>query len=136
MPTTGLSSNDVTALSVRVREMMVKTLNEISVPVPESSIPSSAGGSEKPGSLPAVQTKVLEPAPLAAIPTVSEPGPDIAPLSISTEPRSDSRASTNQSDDFSSPPSSTSHSKEEGSEAGMETEEDEGMVLVGRPNKP
>lgn len=113
----------------------MKALNEISVPVPQSDIPRSVGGSEKPGLVPAVQEKVSEPAPLAAIPTVSEPGPDIAPLSVSV-PRSDSRASTNQSDDFSSPPSSISHSREEGSEAGMETEEDEGMVLVGRPNKP
>ena len=66
--------------------------------------------------------------PLASLAPVTDAGPDVAPESPESRSRSDSRASTNPSEDFSAP-----SSRHEGSETGLETEEDEGMVLVGRP---
>ena len=86
-------------------------------------------------------TPTLEKPKVADVPTIAAPAPltasDAAPAQLAIpDSRSESRASTNPSDDFSSPPSSISHhSREEGSEAGVETEEDEGMVLVGRPGQ-
>lgn len=107
IPTTGLTASDVNALSIRVREVMLEALREISVP---GSSPAAA-----PEKTPA-----------------TKPAPDVAPAALPQsavpQSRSESRASTHASED-NSPPSS----RHEGSEAGVETEEDEGMVLVGRP---
>lgn len=125
--TTGLTAADVGALSVRVREMMVEALREISVAVPSSDKKGPISTSSPPTEAPASRSQD----PLAhVLPSVTEAGPDV---SVSTDSRSESRASqaTSFSEDFSSPPSS-GHGYE-GSETGAETEEDEGMVLVGRP---
>ncbi|KAH8096704.1 1-acylglycerol-3-phosphate O [Cristinia sonorae] len=120
--TKNLSADDVTELSISVREMMVKTLREISVPVPPSAYPQDKQPSTAP-SPPTLQQQ-QEADPLSAIPPVSaEPG-DATPSS-----RAESRASTNFSE-----PSSPALSRRGESENGVETEEDEGMVLVGRPN--
>lgn len=105
---------------------MVEALREISVPVAEKQTAIKA---EEPSpSTEKIQEKKVDALPtLPPLTTVTETGPDTtAPLSA--ESRSESRASTNTSEDFSAP-----SSRHEGSEAGMETEEDEGMVLVGRP---
>lgn len=121
IPTTGLTAADVTALSARIREMMVETLREISPPVPGQK---AAESTEEP----AIEKK--EPlSALTSLPSVVEAGPDTTPESPHS--RAESRASTYGSEDF-----SASSSRHEGSEAGMDTEEDEGMVLVGRPPAP
>lgn len=129
IPTAGLTIADVGALASRVHDMMVEALREISVPVPRS------GTIEKPSisnTVPApeqVQEDAQQDPLTHVLPAVTQSGPDVAaPAS-----RSESRASefTSASEDFSSSPSSR-HGYE-GSETGVETEEDEGMVLVGRP---
>lgn len=132
VPTTGLTAADVTALSVRVREMMVEALREISVPVATaSSAPSEKSPLPEAPSQMTAESQPQEKEPLSVLPSpasVTEAGPDAtSPLSDS---RSESRASTNVSEEFSAP-----SSRQEGSEAGVETEEDEGMVLVGRPGQ-
>jgi len=133
VPTTGLTASDVAALSVRVHDMMVEALRDISVPV------SSPNADQKRARDVAVHGPVSAPTerqdfdhhnPLApVIPSVTEADPD-ATISLS---RSESRTSeaTSFSEDLSS--STFSRHGHEGSEAGAETEEDEGMVLVGRP---
>jgi len=116
--TEGLTASDVGALSARIRESMVETLHEISVPTPSPSDKSPQ--SEKPITLAEIREQqganVLP--SLQEIPSVSQP-----------ESRSESRASTNVSEE----PSSPALSRMADSENGVETEEDEGMVLVGRP---
>ena len=125
--TKSLTPNDVNDLSVRVREMMVKTLREISAPVSPSLYPADK--------IPAVPEPHPTPSPLetrqqpdaeqqSATPSTVD-GSDLAPSS-----RAESRASTNWSEE----PSSPALSRRGESENGVETEEDEGMVLVGRPN--
>lgn len=130
IPTTGLTAADVTALSIRVREVMVEALREISLPEKTSSRQQPSTTAES--SLPQ-QEKQNE--PLSALPsltTVTEPASDITitpPSPALPDSRSDSRASTYASEDY----STMSSSRLEGSEASVETEEDEGMVLVDRP---
>ena len=117
--TTGLTAQDVGPLSTRLRDLMLKTLEEIS-----SAVPSSANTSDSksaPSTTPEAQI------PLATIPTPTESDPSSTPTN---ESRSESRASTYASD---FPPGSPALSRFGGSENGVETEEDEGMVLVGRP---
>lgn len=124
VPTTGLTTSDVGALTVRVHDMMVEALREISVPASSSSADIAT-------TAPAETTQEAKQEPLAQIlPSVTEAGPD----ATLPESRSESRASqaTSLSEDFSSP-SSSRHGLD-GSEAGVDTEEDEGMVLVGRPS--
>ena len=124
VPTTGLTATDVTALSIRVHEMMVEALREISLPI------SSEKGDAT--SLPSQSQQEKQREPLSVVPSqtsVTEAGPDVVPPSPAlTGSRSESRASTYASEDFSAP-----SSRHEGSERGTETEEDEGMVLVDRP---
>ena len=129
IPTTGLTSSDAAALAVRVHDQMVAALREISVPVPstgsDKKTTSSISAAADPQP-PAVQTAAQprqDPLP-RVVPSVTEA--DLAPIS-----RSESVASTNFSEELSSPTSSR-HGLD-GSEAGTETEEDDGMVLVGRP---
>jgi lysophosphatidate acyltransferase len=127
VPTAGLTAADVGALAARVHDMMVEALREISVPVPPKSSAGASVSQPTPTAPPPQETSVAQD-PLAKIlPSVTEAGPDISvPLS-----RSDSRTSASFSEGTSSP--TLSRHTFEGSEAGGETEEDEGMVLVGRP---
>lgn len=109
--------------------MMVEALREISVPVPTPAsakplFPVSLSDT-------AAEQQPQKQEPLSAISSlafVAEAGSDATPAQ--PESRSVSRASTYASEDF-----SASSSRQEGSEAGIETEEDEGMVLVGRPGR-
>ncbi|RDX53790.1 1-acylglycerol-3-phosphate O [Lentinus brumalis] len=121
VPTTGLIAADAGALAIRVHDMMVEALREISAPPPPGMEPKSAE--------PAVTTSpiptVASPTPAPAEPTPKEP----------EQLRADSRASTNTSENSVSSSPVLSHSKMEGSEYGTETEEDDGMVLVGRPSQ-
>lgn len=138
--TSGMSHKDVAALAIRVRELMVEALREISVPSPDPAAPTPSPPSQSSDDL-LSDTATLEKPKVADPPKIAAPAPfaaaNVVPAQLAIPgSRSDSRASTNPSDDFSSPPSSISHhSREEGSEAGAETEEDEGMVLVGRPSQ-
>jgi len=114
--TTGLKDQDASDLAVRVRDLMIEALREISVKVPtrrETKVevhPSASG--------PQTDTPQLSEAKLPQhIPAVEE------------KEKVESSASLTMS-------SSTSslHTWQSGtSEYGAETEEDEGMILVGRP---
>ncbi|KAH9948783.1 1-acylglycerol-3-phosphate O [Amylocystis lapponica] len=123
IPTQGLTNADVGALSVRVHDLMVAALREISPPLsPSKSIESTI--------LPA-GPEVPSVDPLSA--SAASPLPEESEAMQHDEPepqsRSESRASTHTSEDLSSP----ARSRIDGSENGTETEEDDGMVLVGRP---
>ncbi|KAH9855043.1 1-acylglycerol-3-phosphate O [Lenzites betulinus] len=122
IPTTGLTAADASALSERVHDLMLDALREISTPPP-------------PGTVPKPSEPKVAPSPFAN-PDVSvetKPAPEKAPEPEKTEERAESRASANPSE--SSTTSSPTHSyRVEGSENGTETEEDDGMVLVGRPS--
>ncbi|KAI0082512.1 1-acylglycerol-3-phosphate O [Panus rudis PR-1116 ss-1] len=134
IPTTGLTPQDVTPLSTRVHDLMVSTLREISGPV----LPSAYPVPEKPSSITADVKLQQAQDPLHTVPTIIESDPLSTSSSPTSQPpeglvesRSESRASTYASDFSTSSP--VSGSRRFGSENGAETEEDEGMVLVGRP---
>ena len=116
IPTTGLTVADVTELSIRVREQMVAALREISSPAEPSS---SASSQSKPPVLGATS-------PSLPSEKVEEDAKEVESAKI-VEPVT--RPSTAQSE---VPPSPTM-SRTSISENGTETEEDDGMVLVGRP---
>lgn len=110
VPTTGLVASDAGKLAVSVREQMVEALHEISTHAPkpkEIKAPSTPPQPQQP----VIEEKV--PASPALSSQSSALGVSASAVSISS---SDSTSSTRRS-----------------SEAGAETEEDEGMVLVGRP---
>jgi len=104
IPTAGLESNDVSQLAIQTREKMVAALREISTPASSDTPPP--------------------PPSKHAAPPLS-----IQPSQISVEATSE-LGSERQ---LTTPEGSITSSRKEGSENGMETEEDEGMVLVGRP---
>ncbi|KAK0230266.1 hypothetical protein IW262DRAFT_1337312 [Armillaria fumosa] len=110
--TKGLTPEDASALSLRVREQMLEALNEIS-----ASSPSQAK-TEKDSS--PLVTEVVETEAVAEIKVdeVTE-GDSEQPLVTMGAPTST--------------PSESGSEKARSSENGTETEEDEGMVLVGRP---
>ncbi|KAF7975630.1 hypothetical protein HWV62_9067 [Athelia sp. TMB] len=112
VPTAGLTTEDVSSLTTRVRDQMLSTLREISIDV---SSGTAAKSHDSKASLNAA--------------VVTDP-PVVSPESKLTE-LAPSRPETTGSSDTSSV--SGSDIRKEGSEAGTETEEDEGMVLVGRP---
>ncbi|CAL1700200.1 unnamed protein product [Somion occarium] len=137
IPTTGLTAQDAGPLSSRVHDLMVDTLRQISGPVPPSAYPADYKPSTPssppsiPSNIPPSQAQIKQQQaqdPLSVIPIPIESDP--TSTSPYTESRSESRASTYGSD---FPPGSPALSRFGGSENGVETEEDEGMVLVGRP---
>ncbi|THH18212.1 hypothetical protein EW146_g2729, partial [Bondarzewia mesenterica] len=120
VPTTGLTVEDVADLAIRVHDQMVAALREISIPSAHSS-PS-----------PSLRARSSVPAPdkKKQGETVETPVETDAPAA----PIEEEKAVTHEA----TPTPSLSGSEEgirrrEGSENGTETEEDEGMVLVGRP---
>ncbi|OBZ70121.1 putative 1-acyl-sn-glycerol-3-phosphate acyltransferase [Grifola frondosa] len=130
VPTTGLTSADASDLAVRVHDLMVDALREISVPAPSAP-------SEKPRPAPASAPPSQEPQPPVnpiPAPATVEPTPLPEPEELRSDSPAESHASTGASSELSamSSPVLTS-SRVEGSENGTETEEDDGMVLVGRP---
>lgn len=121
MPTIGLTAADVPALSTRVHDQMLQALREISV------VPS--GQPEK--SEESVRDNISQPVsdePAAPAPTtqLADAPPGVAGVPL--EPGRGSSVSL-----ASSSASSSNHWRSEASENGGETEEDEGMILVGRP---
>jgi len=106
IPTLGLKDTDVTELSVRTREQMIVALREISSPVTSSN--------DAPSQPPAKESQIDR------TPTPSQ-------MSVDTKSEIGTETSSP------TPEGSVASSRREGSENGVETEEDEGMVLVGRP---
>ncbi|KAK0447790.1 hypothetical protein EV421DRAFT_1788206 [Armillaria borealis] len=109
--TKGLTPEDASALSLRIREQMLEALNEIS-----ASSPSQAK-TEKDSSSLATGAAETE--------AVAETKVDVTE-GDSEKPSVAAGAQT-------STPSESGSDKARSSENGTETEEDEGMVLVGRP---
>ncbi|KAI5123380.1 hypothetical protein M0805_006088 [Coniferiporia weirii] len=121
VPTVGLTASDVGELAARVREQMLEALHEISGTLPD--VPSS----------PNVEESVVEP----PVPLQQVTGgiPDELPQTEENE--------SNREDASPSVPvplevdtRMPAHPRRDGSDKGPETEEDEGMVLVDRPDTP
>jgi len=118
VPTTDLGTADVHDLANRLRDQMLITLREISVQVPghteQTEDPSLPVPDEsKPGSL----SEPMSPA-------IVEPTPELPQARVESGESFMSNSVVSQS---------STRIRTEGSENGTETEEDEGMVLVGRP---
>jgi lysophosphatidate acyltransferase len=115
IPTATLAPADVTELSIQTRELMIAALREISTPVADS-----------------VDTQ--SPPPAKEVQDTIQSSDHIThrdqPSQIDTKSGPDSAESTSAT-----PEGSVISSRIEGSENGIETEEDEGMVLVGRPER-
>lgn len=114
--TTGLTAADVGDLAIQTREQMLRALRDISEPTdsqpqppPKRDVISASQAREK-----REQT-----------PTPNLPSIDTAPVPLSRESDTEAEPST----------PSVSSSRRDGSGSGVETEEDEGMVLVGRPDQ-
>jgi len=122
IPTTDLTAADVSTLAIRVRDQMLAALRDISVKVP----PGQQEKAEDPlhVSVQPIPTPLTVPVTTASVADISSAGLDAA-----------LEASRGSKESLASSSSSNSQSiqKYEGSENGTETEEDEGMVLVGRP---
>ena len=136
IPTTGLTSADVPSLAIRVREMMVQTLSELSgaphAPPTSALHPSSSSEPTPPPTALAPPVPVVVSTPFQSkdvVPSIATPsGPDRDHPEREHEPSSpDTRMETLSE-------SGSSARRTDGSENGTETEEDEGMVLVGHPS--
>jgi lysophosphatidate acyltransferase len=103
IPTAGLENSDVAQLAIQTREKMVAVLHEISTPASNDTPP------------PPPSKRVASP--------LSSQTSEIS-VKATSELGSERQIPT--------PEGSIASSRKEGSENGMETEEDEGMVLVGR----
>lgn len=108
----GLGPEDAGALATRVREQMLDALREISIRATGSSRLEIPQRVQPPKTIPEPSLVVQ-----TASPRISEPD-QMLPSSASTSSLADSLTS----------------SRYQMSENGAETEEDEGMVLVGRPS--
>jgi len=119
IPTTGVSIDDVSALANRVRDQMLTTLREISVTVPSSKMDKSPVTENPPDAAladPGTTTTSIPSEPAFRVETPTQTAAVPTPTEMET-------ASTTSSQVL----------KKDGSENGTETEEDEGMVLVGHP---
>ena len=120
VPTEGLTAADVSDLAIRVHDMMVESLREISAPPPPGAEPKTT--------LPAVTPTLLETPVQSSVPAEQ-------PKSNEPEqPRTESRTSSSVSENSATSSPVLTYSRMEGSEYGTETEEDDAMVLVGRPS--
>lgn len=107
VPTAGLTAEDITPFSSRVRDQMLTALREISVKVPPSE--SAEQSDDRATPTPSAPSAPAEVAPSKEVPP---PVPSKSEFTSSSDSQS---------------------LRKDGSETGTETEEDEGMVLVGRP---
>jgi len=125
IPTEGLTDNDVPELSKRVRDQMLDALRDISVK------PTTEEAAESPRDSEPTSTEPQPDSASSSVPKTEDQGilssPDIQHIGPTEvfEARTSSRASISSSD--------SNRRRSEPSENGTETEEDEGMVLVGRP---
>jgi lysophosphatidate acyltransferase len=117
IPTTGVTIDEVSALATRVRDQMLTTLREISVAVPSEGSPVTE-------SLIGDTTPADQGTPTPTIPIAIPSEARIEePSQIAVPPSPPEPASATASQVL----------RKDGSENGTETEEDEGMVLVGHP---
>lgn len=117
IPTTGLTASDVPALAARVRDQMLETLREISI------VPS--GRPEK-------SEETTRDIPQS--PSITPPSVDSNPFPTKELPSNFAGVEANTGSSMSIASSFSSNlSQSSVSENGAETEEDEGMILVGRP---
>ena len=130
MPTTGLTVADVADLAVRVHDQMVAALREISDP--SAAPPPRSPAAPAPA-----------PAPASDSSPAREKQRENSAVEAPVEP-SRADAPVYREDEAAAPLAAAAHESQqaeveeelrrrEGSENGTETEEDEGMVLVGRP---
>ncbi|KAJ4479047.1 hypothetical protein J3R30DRAFT_2709636 [Lentinula aciculospora] len=124
IPTEDLTPNDVPELVERVRDQMLDALSDISVKVEKQ------GPAEEPrGPQPTIPTEFHGiPSSFSSSHNIEDEGafplPDVKPEHVLETTRTSSVVSIASSD---------REQRSEPSENGTETEEDEGMVLVGRP---
>jgi lysophosphatidate acyltransferase len=127
VPTTGLTSEDTSTLAVHVRDQMLQALRDISAKV-------SVQKTEKEGEFDVgsstSETRVNP--GLAAPPRPVEVVTSEGQIPIQQKPFQEA-ASEGGSLAMSASASSLNTWKSGASETGTETEEDEGMILVGRP---
>ncbi|KAL6309766.1 hypothetical protein BKA93DRAFT_814664 [Sparassis latifolia] len=134
--TEGLTAADVSALAVHVRELMIVALREISVPAASDKKAEPSSASEPSlATAPSEESEPhhVEPTELSVISSHPvEPTDHPEPESQSqSHSRAESRAESYASEETSA---SLVGSRVDGSETGTETEEDDGMVLVGHPS--
>lgn len=107
-------------LAKKVREQMLEALYEISAVIPPQSIQAEVKEEERAPLTPA-------PVPEVAAPSVPSPPESVPPI-VEVPKAEESSVPSTQA------PLSIDTSPRDLSEEGTETEEDEGMVLVGRPD--
>ena len=130
VPTAGMTAADVPELITKVRNQMLEALLDISSHVPaEKKTVSGKDGAEKPLGAPSPATSSQE---YMQARDEKTPGPSAPPAPESEDALLGARGDTGRSPSVSSI-SSSSHGTRTASENGTETEEDEGMVLVGKP---
>jgi lysophosphatidate acyltransferase len=131
IPTAGMKEGEVGALANRVREAMVTALREISEPAPDAGAapPASASGARA-TSPPAEPRTVIDERVTPKPSTPPAPSSSSVASSISIPP---SPAPSDSHESIASSTASLAGRRRPESDAGFETEEDEGMVLVGRP---
>ena len=134
VPTTGLAVSDVGSLATRVRDQMMEALRDISRKPPAESEEEKSHAEPKKSSLSA-SSEAAEPLEPAAS-LLESASIAIEPSSVDGILQSKGSSSSIASSSVSAAASvSTSDRRRPSlSEAGTETEEDEGMVLVGRPH--
>lgn len=134
VPTVGLTAKDVPDLAAKVRNQMIDALRDISVKVPaeKTTDVSPSGAEEAQDPLPSITMSSDGP---SLSPTPS-PGPSDRDGQISPPPetsRAIDQGLTSARQGSTASIASSSTGVRTASENGTETEEDEGMILVGRP---
>ncbi|KAL0576168.1 1-acylglycerol-3-phosphate O-acyltransferase [Marasmius crinis-equi] len=126
IPTAGMTAADVPELINNVRNQMLEALRDISTHAPaEKRTDSRKDEAEKPSVLPSSQEYV-------SARDEKTPGPSAPPIPESEDTPSLGSHGAGRTPSVSSI-SSSSNGVRTASENGAETEEDEGMVLVGKP---
>lgn len=128
--TTNLTAADVPALTIRVRDQMLAALRDISVKVP-SGQPEKSDDASRDTTAPAESASNSTPSNTLESDVLGIPDIEVeVPRRAATSSDSGDSSTSSSSN---APPPTTTPGFSEGSENGTETEEDEGMVLVGRP---
>ncbi|KAJ3828667.1 hypothetical protein F5880DRAFT_1472127 [Lentinula raphanica] len=127
--TEGLTNNDVPELAERVRDQMLNALRDISVKVEKQAPAEQPRGLQPtfPNEFQSDPSSSLSSPNIVEVEDASSSVPDVHPEQILEATRTSSVVSISSSD------SNHVEQRSEPSENGTETEEDEGMVLVGRP---
>lgn len=135
--TTGLTAADVPVLAARVREEMLVALREMSPhassekPITDTNMDANRPDETKIQEVGAVEKEEEE---LRGSVIQEVTASAAAPVIHNVEPLRNFEPSRSSSASLASSSTSSQQWKSETSENGVETEEDEGMILVGRPN--